>query len=253
LSGTFDYRTFVSNNAFLDRYNEYQTKYAAQVRESDKLMIALVRDALRTRKADRPTRVLDVGCSTGNFLLHLRRAFPDLELVGGELAESSLEICRRNPDLAGISFERLDLLDLPRTRRFDIVVINAVLYMMTDEQFQKALASLAGALASAGALLVFDLFHSFPQRISIIEISDLHPKGMALNFRPIPLVTTWLQQHGFDQIEFRPFTLPIDLPRDDDDVGLSTYTVSAADGSRLAFRGTLFQPWCHLRALRCSF
>ena len=42
-----------------------------------------------------------VGCSTGNFLLHLRRALPDLELVGGELAESSLEICRHNPDLAG--------------------------------------------------------------------------------------------------------------------------------------------------------
>jgi len=253
LSGRFDYRRFVTNNAFLDRYNEYQTKYTAQVRESDKLTIGLVREAVNRRNTSRPARVLDIGCSTGNFLLHLRRAMPDLELVGGELADSSLEICRRNPDLAGISFERLDLLDLPPTKDFDIVVVNAVLFMMTDEQFQKSLASLAGSLAPAGLLWHSIFFHPFPQKISIVESSDPHPDGLALNFRPIPLVTTWLQQHGFDQVEFRPFTLPIDLPRDDDDVGLSTYTVSAADGTRLAFRGTLFQPWCHLRALRCSF
>jgi hypothetical protein len=102
--------------------------------------------------------------------------------------------------------------------------------MMTDEQFQKSLASLAGSLAPSGCVLAFDFFHPFPQKISIMEFSDPHPDGLAPNFRPIPLVTTWPQHHGFDQVEFRPFTLPIDLPRDDDDVGLSTDTVSAADG-----------------------
>src|SRR5262249_1427717 len=146
-----------------------------------------------------------------------------------ELAESSLEICRRNPDLAGISFERLDLLHLPPTKGFDIVVVNAVLAIMTDGQFQKSQSRASGGASGIRFL------PSFPQKISIIEFSDPHADLLALNFRPIPLVTTWLQQHGFDQVEFRPFTLPIDLPRDDDDVGLSTYTVSAADGTRLAF------------------
>jgi SAM-dependent methyltransferase len=245
----FDYRSYVTDDVFLDAYNEYQAKYAAQMRESDKVMLALMRDRLMTMGASGSATVLDIGCSTGNFLLHLRRAMPELQLVGGDLAESSLDVCRRNPALAGVSFERLDILDLPTGGRFDVVVVNAVLYMLSDEQFQQALDSLTGCLAPGGGLLIFDFFHAYPQQISIIERSHSHPDGLALNFRPFPLVSGWLEQRGFGDIEFHPFELTIDLPRTDDP-GLLTYTVRAADGAALAFRGTLFQPWCHMVAVK---
>jgi hypothetical protein len=129
-----------------------------------------------------------------------------------------------------------------------VITVNAVLYMMTDAQFGHSLRSLAGALAPGGTMIAFDFFHPFDQDLTIMEVSKTHPNGLRLRFRPIARATAALRAAGFDNAVFRPFTLPIDLPRRDDPSELVTYTVPAADGRRLPFRGTLFQPWCHLSA-----
>lgn len=99
-------------------------------------------------------------------------------------------------------------------------------------------------------MLVFDFFHPFEQRLEIIETSKSHPCGLRLCFRPISEVTKLLTEVGFGKPNFRPFTLPIDLPRLEDNSELITYTVPTSSGERLPFRGTLFQPWCHLTATR---
>jgi SAM-dependent methyltransferase len=251
MTDSFSYREYVTDQAFLRDYNAYQAKYAQQIRESDKVLIGLVRDILERRDADRPAlRLLDIGCSTGNLLLHLKRLLPTLDLTGGDLAESSLTECRANPELAGIAFRTLDVLDLPRDDRYDVITVNAVLYMMVDEEFERALQRIAGALEVGGTLIVFDFFHPFEQDLTINEVSKTHPNGLRLRFRPISRARQALQAAGFEDPVFRPFTLPVDLPRNPDDSELITYTVATADGARMPFRGTLFQPWCHLTARR---
>jgi SAM-dependent methyltransferase len=250
-AGAFTYQSYVSDAAFLDGYNAYQRKYAARIRASDQVLLDMIAALVSARATthDAPA-LLDIGCSTGNFLLHARRRFPELRLVGGDLAESSLEECRRNPELSGIPFERLDILDLPPRRRFDVVVVNAVLYMMTDAQFQTAIDSIGGILRPSGSVLMFDFFHPFEQHISMIEKSRTHPDGLALSFRPYSLVRPWFAASGYEEPAFQPFQLPIDLPRPDDDGDIVTYTVRTDAGTRLPFRGTLFQPWCHLAAVK---
>lgn len=243
----FSYKEYVTDEQFLRDYNAYQAKYAKQMRESDKVLVGLVRDLVAKRGAARP-KLLDIGCSTGNLLLHLKRMLPQFELTGGDLAESSLAECRANPDLAGISFKNLNILDLPKDTRYDIIVVNAVLYMMEDREFEGALRSLAQALEPGGAVVVFDFFHPFEQDLSIIEVSKSHPNGLRLRFRPMSRATTMLEGAGFRNGQFRPFTLPIDLPRNPDNSELISYTVTTNEGARLPFRGTLFQPWCHLTA-----
>jgi len=249
MSESFNYREYVTDEAFLRDYNAYQAKYAQQIRESDKILIGLVRDILQQRtSAKGPLRLLDIGCSTGNLLLHLKRLLPALDLTGGDLAESSLAECRVNPELAGVAFQTLDVLDLATDARYDIVTVNAVLYMMADEQFQQALRNIARALEPGGTLIVFDFFHPFEQDLTINEVSKTHPNGLRLRFRPIARAQQALRAAGFENPAFRPFSLPIDLPRNPDDSELITYTVATADGVRMPFRGTLFQPWCHLTA-----
>lgn len=249
MSEGFSYQEYVTDEAFLRDYNAYQAKYAQQIRESDKVMIGLVRDILRSRDpAKGPLRLLDIGCSTGNLLLHLKRLLPELQLTGGDLAESSLAECRVNPDLEGIAFQALDALDLPRDVRYDVITVNAVLYMMLDEQFEGALRSIAGALETGGTLIAFDFFHRFEQDLTINEVSKTHPNGLRLRFRPMARAKEALHAAGLESPVFRPFTLPIDLPRNPDDSELITYTVVTADGLRMPFRGILFQPWCHLTA-----
>jgi len=250
MSSEFSYHDYVTDQTFLDDYNAYQAKYAKQMRESDKVLISLVKDFVDKQKIDRPpTRLLDIGCSTGNLLMHLKRLMPTLDLTGGDLANSSLQECRSNPELKGIRFEEMDLLNLPKTANYDIIAINAVLYMMEDAQFETALNSVAGILQPDGLMIVFDFFHPYSHDLHILETSKSHPAGLRLRFRPISLAKKILSAAGFKNHIFRPFTLPIDLPTNEED-DLITYTVPAQDGRKLPFRGTLFQPWCHLSTMK---
>ena len=139
MSQNFSYQDYVSDNKFLSDYNVYQTKYAKQMRESDKVIIKMIQEAVAAFKpVNRRLRLLDVGCSTGNLLLHVKRIFTDLELSGCDLALSSLEKCRANSELSGIEFKVLDLLKLP-AEICEIVIVNAVLYMMEDDQFEHSI------------------------------------------------------------------------------------------------------------------
>lgn len=250
MSENFSYQDYVTDQKFLDEYNAYQAKYAKQMRESDKVFIGLVKEFIGKQKTGQTTRLLDIGCSTGNLLLHLKRLMPELDLTGGDLANSSLQECRANPELKGIRFEEMDLLNLPQTGSYDIVAINAVLYMMEDAQFETALKNVAGILKPGGCMIVFDFFHPYPQDLHIIEVSKSHPDGLRLRFRPMSLANKILAAAGFTDPVYRPFTLPIDLPPSGGEGDLITYTVPAQDGRRLPFRGTIFQPWCHLTAQR---
>ncbi len=247
----FSYQDYVSDAAFIDRYNSYQTKYSKQMRESDRIIIELVREIQSKHDFNSgPMRLLDIGCSTGNLLLHLKSCLPQLTLTGADLAESSLQACRANQELEGVEFKIMDLLNLPAGADYNIVSVNAVLYMMDDAQFANGLRSIAGSLKPGGTLIAFDFFHPYSQDLHINEISTSHPDGLRLRFRPMDMVRPILSEAGFKNAVFRPFTLPFDLPVSGEAADLITYTVPTLEGKKLPFRGTLFQPWCHLVAVR---
>jgi hypothetical protein len=76
-----------------------------------------------------------------------------------------------------------------------------------------------------------------------------------LHLRPQANTTRILEDCGFSAIRYTPFSIPIDLAPGQTAAGnregfedLNSYTVKVESGDRLLFRGTLFQPWCHLVA-----
>jgi len=245
------YRDYVADEDFAAGYTDYQRRYAAEPRESDRVLIGHVAAALAARdpRAGRP-RVLDVGCSTGNLLRHLSRALPQAELWGGELMPEALAACRAAPDLDGMTFVEMDLLDIDHADAFDVIVVNAVLYLLDDDDLRRALASVAGALRPGGSLVAFDLFHPFEQHLTIREASLTHPEGLVLHFRPHSLLRDAAALAGLGDLEIHAFAIPIDLPRPERDDEIVSYTVPAASGERLLFRGALAQPWCHVVATR---
>jgi SAM-dependent methyltransferase len=238
------YLDYVADDRFADGYLAYQARYAATPRESDRELVRLV-DALTTGRA---ARVLDLGCSTGNLLRHLRAARPDLRLTGGDLMASHLAACRADGGLAGIDFREMDAVRLPAAPEFDVVVVNAVLYLFTPAELDRALRGVAGLLRPGGHLVAFDLFHPFGQELTITEVSETHPEGLTLHFRSYRAVGEALARAGFARPAIAPFRIPIDLPRPADDDAIISHTVPAASGERLLFRGTLHQPWCHMTA-----
>lgn len=249
----FSYEKFVKNKNYLDKYNTYQSKYIDKIRESDRVILDLIDEFFSNfRSNGNVPHLLDIGCSTGNLLLHIKRAFGDrLKLIGGDLALSSLNICRGNPDFSGISFEELDITNLPK-ENFDVIVVNAVLYMFNTQQYEASLSSLHDALRPGGVVLIYDFANPFSQDLEIIEKSCIYPDGMRLCFRAQEYIIKAVSLAGFTDLEFRPFELPIDLPKPEGNHDITTYTVKDQRGHRMMFRGMLYQPWCHIIARKPS-
>lgn len=240
-----NYRKYVSDTEALSRYDAYQNRYRDSIRESDKVLIELIRAAV----AGRPASLLDIGCSTGNLLRHIKRLIPDLRLSGADLSRSAIQRCEADAALADVTFHIHDLLNVTALGPFDIVVANAVTFLLDWRDLERAFAGIWKALESGGAYVGFEFMHSFAvQDLMIVETSELHPDGLRMHWRPIPRVEALLRKVGFDSVEFHPFELPIDLPFPGYEADCATYTLKDERGRRMAFRGVLYQPWCHLVA-----
>lgn len=245
---TVSYTQSVPRDYVIGDYLEYQKKWATNMRESDKQLVALIRRAVEGHSPNgHRLRLLDIGCSTGNLLLHLKRMLPGLDYTGGDVFPEIVEGCRRDPNLAGVHFEVMDIRDLG-TARFDIVVANAVFHYFDDDDFARAVTSVSRVLRPGGSFLAFALFHPFEQTVFVREKSPMHPEGLNYVFRPISGVRQALEGAGFTAVDVTPFQIPIDLPRPSDPADLTTYTVTADGGERLNFRGGVYFPWCHLVA-----
>jgi len=247
----FSYKDYVSDVAFLDEYNAYQKKYAETIRESDRVIIEIVREIVAGRGTASPLKLLDIGCSTGNLLLHLNRLVAGLELHGGDLAQSSLESCRANSALSSMTFTEMNILDIQHPGEFDIVIANAVAVYFGWGEYEQALRSVYRALKPDGIYIAFEWMHPYRhQDLVIHETSIGHPDGIQICFRPIPKVDGLMRDVGFADAEFLPFIMPIDLPQPGYDDEIVSYTVKDETRERMTFRGALFQPWCHMVAYR---
>lgn len=248
----YTYKDYVTAKTFCKDYSVYQKKYAVTPRESDKVIFSQVKQVMEIL-GNEALHVLDMGCSTGNLLLHLKNLYPRLKLTGGDLMISVIEDCRQNPDLAGIEFLVLDIFDIPASARYDCIIVNAVLYLFSDDELQRIVMSLSGALKPGGTLILYDFSHGFHQNITIKEKSFSHPEGLTLHYRPHTVWHRALEGAGFTAVDIHPFRIPIELPRREDidstrEESLLSYTVRSREGENLLFRGALFQPWSHIIA-----
>ena len=213
----------------------YQAKYRAQPKECDKVLLSLLEGL--------SGKLLDIGCSNGNLLRHIKSRY-SFDLYGGDISELRINACRKDPDLAGITFAVMDAMDLP-ANSYDVIVANAVLCMLNKDEYTKAVHSIHKALKPGGRLITLDWLHPANQDLAIIEESDEIPEGVRLYFRSYRWTRETLTKAGFHHIDFLPFELPIDLPLDHSQA-ITTHTVKMSDGDRLQFRGALMQPWCHM-------
>jgi len=245
----FSLDQYVADERFQADYYEHQRQFAEKIRDTDKVFINLVRGIVggQLEGVERP-RLLDIGCSAGNLLLHLSRALPALDLSGGDMVTSIIEENRRNPELSGIKFNVMDVLDLEHDAEFDIAITSAVLCILDEDEFERAVAQVSAALKPGGWLLSFDWVHPYDQDLAIVEKSKSHPEGLTLYFRPEALVRSVLETNGFDAVSFEPFSISLDLPESEGPWDTNSHTVMTADGEQLIFRGALAQPWCHVVA-----
>lgn len=223
-------------------YVDYQKKYRENIRESDKALIELIQKNVPSPKGK---SLLDIGCHNGNLLFHIKNTIPNLSLHGIDLFSDVIEGCRNDPDLKGIKFDTMNILDL-HCEPVDVIVVSAVLFRFSDEEHLKIWRSFYDKLKVGGLVLSFDFYNPFRQTLRIVEETETHPEGLVLNFRPQQTIAAMLTKIGFLDSRFNMFQIPIDLDLQDPADPLYTHTKRLANNGRLQFRGALYQPWCHL-------
>ena len=106
-------------------------------------------DLLARVGADRPRRVVDLGCGAGNLTALLAERWPDAEVAGLDSSPEMIEAARRSVD--GVSFEVADLRDWsPGPGGVDVLVSNATLQWVPGHL--DLLPRLVAALAPGGRL-----------------------------------------------------------------------------------------------------
>ena len=218
-------------------YLAYQDKYRDVPRASDVELIKLI--SKHTPKAG---RVLDVGCSTGNLLRHLQAARPDLAFLGFDLDIKAVEATWD----AGFKATIQDVTD-PKwavAPTHDTVILNAVLYCLTDRQAAAALRNIHAILQPGGHLFIWDLLHQWNQRLTIREESTRYG-DVTYHIRPYTLLWRLAQEAGFKAVKFLPCKVPrLDRPDDLDNLTSWTFPQGWNKGA-VPFRGGVAQPWCH--------
>jgi SAM-dependent methyltransferase len=241
------YKDYVKDDKFLADYNDYQRRYADMPSDRDRATIRIISE--ETGKSSDAFSLLDIGCSTGNFLKHVQGVWPIRGmLTGGDLAESSLFEARAN--VPGVDFRPMDMLAIKG--KYDVITANAVCYLFDWRTFTSALTSVYAALEPGGTFSALDWYHIFDQDLEIKETSRSHPNGLTIHSRQWSEVSSLLYKIGFESVRFQPFSMSSPLPMSSESFDdLVSYTMDS-DGELLCFRGVLLQPWCHLIARKAK-
>lgn len=138
--------------------------------------------------------MLEVGCGTGFVLAGVRRAHPEMRLVGAELFEAGLEVAAgRVPDA---EFHQVDARDVSFRDEFDVVGAFDVLEHIAEDEL--ALRRMRDALRPGGGLLV-----TAPQHPSLWSAVDEYSQHVRRYGRRDLL--TKIRGAGFEVVRWTSF------------------------------------------------
>jgi SAM-dependent methyltransferase len=137
-------------------------------------LLARLSERIREFLPDGRGKVVEFGCGTGRNLFYLARTFPNLELAGLDLSESSIEHARQIAKQEGLNvkFEAADVtVDCSRFGQADVVFSVHALEQI-PHLFTRAMENMA-AMAKRGIILFEPVHELFPRSL----------RGLAARFR----------------------------------------------------------------------
>jgi len=104
-----------------------------------------------------PRRILDFGCGIGNSVPHLRQAFPQAQITGVDVSETSLAVARgRFPEAAEfLAYAPGDAPPAP-VGGYDLIFSACVFHHIEAEEHVAILRQLRERLAPSGTLTIFE-------------------------------------------------------------------------------------------------
>lgn len=191
-----------------DRFaEEYEALHRANVRISGEepeyfaaYKIVEMKASLERRGASPPRRILDFGCGVGNSIPHLRRHFPEAEIVGVDVSGKSIAIARARFS-AMADFTQFDGVVLPfGPQRFDAVFSACVFHHIPWAEHGPLLAEIRRTLATQGTVAIFE--HNPLNPLTVYAVNTCPFDANARLIRAGAMLAR-LAETGFEAVERR--------------------------------------------------
>jgi SAM-dependent methyltransferase len=162
--------------------------------------------------------IADVGCATGAFPNYLKARFPHQEIIGLELLDS-LRL-KAESDFPSLDFRYGNVLDKTSvTQTFDVITMLGVLSIFDD--YKSVIENVLSWLNPGGRLILHNMVSEFEVDVVIKykkssldpSLSDLESGWNIISEKSLSLVAT---QNNAKIISSRPFSLKVDLQKNDD-------------------------------------
>jgi SAM-dependent methyltransferase len=182
------------------------------------------------------TRVLDLGCGTGQLSRQLHR--DGATVVGVDQSAEMIERARSEHDVEGLRFvhgdarQLLDVLGADAAESFDAVFSNAALHWIPGDDHDDVLGGVARLLAPGGAFVAELGGRGNVERIVDAVRTELRRRGYAVEtpwyFPSVGEYAPRLESHGLEVRHAQLFDRPTEL--DGGDEGLRTWLAMFGDG-----------------------
>lgn len=187
-------------------------------RERPKQVFVEMADLIAERQWRADTRLLDVGCATGELITYLRDRFPDFRLSGMDISPPMIEVARsRNPE-AEFHCGNVEVADSYPPKTADIVLMSGVLDIF--DEARPAISNLVQWTAPGGRVIILDITNDEPVDVIVrhrrvgeragpweLGWNIFSKAGLELILRGLPRVKAW---------RFAPFGMPFALPKRED-------------------------------------
>ena len=211
-----DHSSYVKNN------------FETQAREYDQYMLKVVPDYLEMLQcitdyipfdSDRPIRICDLGCGTGNVTERLVEKYPEADLTCVDLSPAMMDMAKAKIKDKQIQWIQADFYDYRFDGEFDLITSSLALHhLVTDEDKKMFYRKIHGALKPGGVFInadVMDGVNPFIEQVTMDNwrewMRQYHDDDKVENTikryyeedRPTTIINHihWMEEIGFQDVD----------------------------------------------------
>ena len=203
-------------------------------KEYFKFLVELTRNEVGSESSK--LSVMDVGCAGGDFLCYFARCFPDTILNGIDVMKSLVSATRSKLPQAHIAVSDINSPHYAAGTRYDLVYMSGVhTIFSTCESWVQNIEEM---LKPTGTAFIFGIFNPLPYDVlvQIRKSGDTGKYETGWNSIACKTVESEFIKHNCN-IEFIPWTMPLDIPFNESDP-LRSWTTKLDSGENLVTNGT---------------
>lgn len=102
-------------------------------------------------------KIMDIGCGPGTIVDYLLEVVPEIDYIGYDFNEQYIkQASQKYGDKAKFVCKRVAYVDVDQANKYDIVMANAILHHLNDEEAEHLYATAFHVLKPGGCLITFD-------------------------------------------------------------------------------------------------